>query len=154
ASRASQQAGTGSPPAASRPAQPRTPAIERTQDWGDAPSTSDFIGRVHELATIRDWAMRDRCRLIGILGMGGIGQTSVAAKATLDLAQSFERVYWRSLRNRPAATEWMAGAIGFLSGQRLLAPEGGANQVMALLSLLREQSCLLVLDNFETLLEP
>ena len=48
----------------------------------------------------------------------------------------------------------MAGAIGFFSGQQVVPPDGEAARLTALLQLLRDQPCLLVLDNFETLLEP
>jgi len=51
-------------------------------------------------------------------------------------------------------SEWLGGAIGFLSDQRAVLPEGEAARLTALLQLLRERRSLLVLDNFETLLEP
>jgi class 3 adenylate cyclase len=131
-----------------------TRTIERRHDWGDAPKADDFIGRAHELATVRDWALKDHCRLIGILGIGGVGKTSIAAKLTQDIASGFHRVYWRSLRNTPPVSEWIAGAIAFLSDEQLVPPEGEAERLASLLQLLRERPCLLVLDNFETVLEP
>jgi hypothetical protein len=84
----------------------------------------------------------------------GIGKTSVAARLAQDVAPAFESVYWRGLRNAPPVGDWMAGAIGYLSGQQLLPPGGESNQVTTFLQLLRERSSLLVLDNIETVLEP
>jgi len=86
--------------------------------------------------------------------MGGIGKTSVAARAAAEIAPAFEQAYWRSLRNAPSFTDWVAGAIGFLSGQAVAPPEGETKQVAMLLALLRDRPSLLVLDNFETVLEP
>ncbi len=106
------------------------------------------------LVTVRDWVLRQHCRLIEVLGMGGIGKTSIAAKLVQDVAPSFQRAYWRGLRNAPPVNEWLADTIGFLSGQQLVAPEGEAVRLAALLKLLRDQRSLLVLDNFETVLEP
>ena len=63
-------------------------------------------------------------------------------------------MYWRSLRDAPPVGEWLAGAIGFLSDQQLVPPAGEAERLPALLQLLRDRRCLLVLDNLETLLEP
>ncbi len=129
-------------------------ALERRQDWGDAPDLLDFVGRDEELATIQDWVVHARCRLVGVLGMGGIGKTSLAARLARDAAPAFRRVYWRSLRNAPPVDEWLAGAIGFLSGQQRVPPPGEAERRAVLVELLRDEPSLLVLDNFETVLEP
>jgi len=71
-----------------------------------------------------------------------------------DVAPYFERVYWRSLRDAPPLSEWMVGAIGFLSDQQLVSPSAESERLTTLLQLLREQRCMLVLDNSETLFEP
>jgi WD40 repeat protein/transcriptional regulator with XRE-family HTH domain len=153
------------PPPTTEPARnvtPVTPAIgvaqaggaERRQDWGDAPDVLDFVGRGDELETVRDWVLQQRCQLVAVLGMGGIGKTSIAAKLADDVAPAFQRAYWRGLRNAPRLSDWLADAIGFLSGQQLVLPAGEAGRLAALLELLRERPSLLVLDNFETLLEP
>jgi hypothetical protein len=55
-------------------------ALERRQDWGEAPDTTKFVGRTDELATLRRWLLDERCRLMVNLGMGGIGKTSLASK--------------------------------------------------------------------------
>jgi WD40 repeat protein/transcriptional regulator with XRE-family HTH domain len=147
------QLGGRTPPATQPPAS-REVREDRREDWGDAPTVVDFVGRTTELGKVRKWLLDERCRLLGVLGMGGIGKTSVAARIAQDVSPDFERVYWRGLRNAPRVTEWMAGAIGFLSDQQQVAPEGAANQRNALLQLLRQRRSLVVLDNFETLLEP
>ena len=51
-------------------------------------------------------------------------------------------------------SEWLAGAIGFLSDQQVVPPSADSERILVLLRLLRERRCLLVLDNFETLFEP
>ncbi len=45
-------------------------AIERRQDWGDAPDVLAFVDRAEELATLRGWVLEQRCRLVAVLGMG------------------------------------------------------------------------------------
>jgi hypothetical protein len=51
-------------------------AAEERVDWGDAPALVDFVGRVREVDIVRDWMVRDGCRLISVLGLGGIGKTA------------------------------------------------------------------------------
>ena len=50
------------------------PSVERAQDWGEAPETLGFVGRADELALLRRWVLDEHCRLVAILGMGGIGK--------------------------------------------------------------------------------
>jgi WD40 repeat protein/DNA-binding XRE family transcriptional regulator len=129
-------------------------AVERRQDWGDAPDVLGFVGRAEEVALLRSSVLDERCRLVALVGMGGIGKTSLAARLAQDVAPSFERFYWRGLRDALPTSEWLAGAIGFLSDQQLVPPASESERLAALLRLLRARRCLLVLDNFETLFEP
>ncbi len=129
-------------------------AVERRQDWGEAPDMHGFVGRAKELEMLRRWVLDERCRVVALVGIGGIGKTSLAARLAQEVAPSFERVFWRSLRDAPPTSDWLAGAIGFLSDQTVVPPPRESERITALLQLLRDRRCLLVLDNFETVYEP
>jgi transcriptional regulator with XRE-family HTH domain len=129
-------------------------ASEQRHDWGEAPDIVGFVGRAGELARLRRWIVEERSRLVAVLGIGGIGKSILAAQLAQDVSASFQRVYWRSLRDALPTTQWLAGAIGFLSGQQVVPPDGEAARLSVLLELLRDRRGLLVLDNFETVLEP
>jgi transcriptional regulator with XRE-family HTH domain len=141
-------------PVADRASQLGTGKTRSAHDWGEAPDTAGFIGRAEELALLQSWLRSERCRLVAVLGFGGIGKTSLAARSAQDVATDFERVYWRSLRNAPPVSEWLAGAIGFLSDQEVVPPPSESELIATLLHVLRGRRCLLVLDNSETLFEP
>jgi WD40 repeat protein len=133
---------------------PEPPPAKRVRDWGEAPDTSGFVGRADELEALRGWVLDERSRLIAVLGMGGIGKTTLAARLAQEVAPSFERVYWRSLRNAPPVDDWLAGAIGSLSDQQLVPESSESARITTLLQMLRSKRCLLVLDNSEALFEP
>ncbi len=127
-----------------------TPVVGRqpTIDWGEAIDVSMFYGRTIELATLTAWLNDDQCRVIALLGMGGIGKSALAAKLTQDVQAQFDFVIWRSLRNAPPLTPLLCEIVGFLSHQKIVQ----ANR-RQLLECLRSARCLVVLDNLETILE-
>lgn len=125
----------------------------RRRDWGEAIDVSTFYGRTDEIATLEQWIVADRCRLITIIGMGGIGKTALSAKVTQQVADEFECLIWRSLRNAPPIQELLAGVLCILSNQKTEnLPDTIDTRISLLLQYMRTQRCLLVLDNVESIL--
>jgi WD40 repeat protein/DNA-binding SARP family transcriptional activator len=140
------------------PPSPRTqPAAPRGgRDWSEIPETSPLFGRQGELTQLRAWLGPERARLVWVLGIGGVGKTSLAAAASAAVAAGgeYDAVFWRSLLNAPPLEEVLRAAVQMLSEQRLAdVPSALDDQLALLLGLLRERRCLLVLDNFESILD-
>jgi NB-ARC domain len=126
---------------------------DRAQDWGDAIDVSVFYGRATELTTLKQWIEQDRCRLVTLLGMGGIGKTSLAVKLAEQVQDRFDYLIWRSLRNAPPLAELLQDIVQFLSGDaEVELPESLDAQLSCLMTYLRSSRCLLILDNCESIL--
>jgi hypothetical protein len=122
------------------------------QDWGEAIDVSTFYGRTEELATLEQWIIQDYCRVVAILGTGGIGKTALTVKLAQQIQDSFEFVFWRSLLQAPPLDELLTKLIQFLSNGQELVPATTDEKFSRLLDYLRSHRCLIVLDNLETLL--
>lgn len=125
------------------------PCRQQRQDWGEAVDVSLFYGRGEELAVLQQWIRHDRCRTIALLGMGGIGKTSLSVKLAQQMQDEFECVIWRSLRNAPSLEALLGELVPFLSNQAESKAELGRA-----IAWLRTSRCLVVLDNVETILQP
>jgi WD40 repeat protein len=124
-------------------------------DWGSAIDVSTFCGRSEELACLKQWVLEDQCRLVLLLGIGGIGKSTLAAKLVQQIQTAFEGVVWRSLQNAPPLAEWLESVLPVLlraQGEDIALPDSLDGKLLTLIKSLRACRCLLVLDNAETIL--
>jgi transcriptional regulator with XRE-family HTH domain len=71
-------------------------------DWSDALAVPSFYGRTGEVAMLMQWVVEEHCRVVSVLGLGGIGKSALAVSLMHQVAPHFEVVIWRSLRDAPA----------------------------------------------------
>jgi predicted ATPase/DNA-binding SARP family transcriptional activator len=114
------------------------------------PQATPFVGREGEVAEIGRLLDSLDCRLITLTGPGGIGKTRLA----LQVATEYLDVFADGVFFVPLAALHSADLLVDGMGKALKLEVGGAAEPKsALLSQLREKEMLLVLDNFEHLLE-
>ncbi len=123
-------------------------------DWGEAPHIDQLYGRDKELATLKQWIVDDSCRLVAIIGLGGIGKTSLAATLVDQVHEHYDYVFWRSLHNAPPLKHLLQECLQFVSHQQqTVLPEEVDNQISLLIEYFRTCRCLLVLDDIESILQ-
>src|SRR6266699_998386 len=129
------------------------PAAFPRVDLVEALDVSHFAGREVEVAELSQWILEEHCRLVTLVGMGGIGKSMLASYLGSRLAPHFEAVLWRSVRDAPSCEELVADCLTFCSETPPAAlPASLEQRITQLLARLQASRCLLVLDNLETLL--
>ncbi|NMF60086.1 NB-ARC domain-containing protein [Pseudanabaena yagii] len=122
-------------------------------DWGNAIDTSIFYGRTEELAQVKNWVVSDRCRLLGVFGIGGIGKTAFATKLAEQVQSEFNLIAWRSLRNAPSVESTLSELVSFLTNQAIATlPQDFNSLLLMFIQALKQSRCLIVLDNVESIL--
>lgn len=136
-------------------------------DWGNAPDVGVLFGRRDELAVLREWLVTDRCRVVNIVGLRGIGKTAVTVvlckgvTGSTDLPSSladgvrddFELIVWKSLLNAPPLAEVLNDVLAFVSNQQEVSLSMSVGEQLDRLGrYLRQHRCLVILDNLESIL--
>ena len=129
------------------PADPR----ERRRQQAPLPvPLTAFIGRADEVAAIRNHLAGDRGRLLTLVGPGGVGKTRLAVEAVRDLPGFPGGVFFvplAGLREPEMVADAIAAALDVGSA------DADAGAVLAVQHVLRDQPALLVLDNFEQVID-
>ncbi|MCL5994429.1 MAG: NB-ARC domain-containing protein, partial [Chloroflexi bacterium] len=99
------------------------------------------------------------CRVVSVVGLGGIGKSALAVSLMHRVAEHFEVVIWRSLRDAPRCEALLDECVQVLAPEKLgevsamPAVSGSLERRLSLLlEQMRRRRVLLVLDNLEVLL--
>ncbi len=146
-------------PSNSSPAIP-LPIFNPVVSWGMAPRISVFYGCSTELSTLNNWVLQQHCRLVALVGMGGIGKTWLATRLAEQLQDKFQAVIWRSLKPLSRSSHSPSSFSDFIidliqhlapTSKRPI-PEITHDKIQYLLDCLHQTRCLLILDNVESVL--
>ncbi|HXQ37885.1 MAG TPA: NB-ARC domain-containing protein, partial [Anaerolineales bacterium] len=136
-----------SPSTAHLPERPRT-------DWGDALAVQVFYGRDWEMNLLTEWVVKERCRVVSIVGLGGIGKSALSVSLMHQVAEDFDVIIWRSLRDLPDYSLLLDSLLQAIAPHTLGKDNDSIElRQSLLLDSLRKNRVLLVLDNLESVLE-
>jgi len=112
------------------------------------PDTKDMLGRDKDIAELKE--RLKRFKVVGIIGLAGIGKSTVAAKLAEDLEGEY-KTCWKDM-SRPYEFDALLSELLFEVGE--IAPATAAQyrrdkRIGLLVSVLNDKPSLLVLDNFE-----
>jgi predicted ATPase/DNA-binding SARP family transcriptional activator len=128
-----------------------TSALKQPRILHNLPSQSTpFIGRPAELADLYELMINPGVRLVTILGTGGMGKTRLAlAAAEAQLDHFANGVYFVSL----ASLQDAASIVPAIAQEVNFSFYDGGTPLEQILNYLRQKQMLLVMDNFEHLLD-
>jgi predicted ATPase/DNA-binding SARP family transcriptional activator/Tfp pilus assembly protein PilF len=109
---------------------------------------NDFVGRAVELRRLGELLGAGACRLLSVVGPGGVGKTRLARHAMQSLAAGFAHgavfIGLEDVSSAPQFCDRLTHEFG-------LRPSGRNDPLGEVITFLREREMLLVLDNFEQL---
>lgn len=121
------------------------------QDLSEMPELGVFYDRIPELETLTTWILQQRCHLIALTGISGIGKTTLAVQLVQQIKDEFEYVIWCSLDASPTLTELQDKLIQFLYQSEKLDSPATNPKLLPLIKYLQKHRCLVVLDDVHNL---
>lgn len=114
-----------------------------------------FWGRGAELLQLEQLIIHRPNRLVGIFGLGGVGKTVLVMQLIHKIEAQFEFVIARSLRNTPEFESFLESILRIFQGETFTQlPPRLDEQVSILIDYLSKHRCLLIFDDWLSLLEP
>jgi len=115
-----------------------------------APKITHFYGRETELQTLSHWLINQNTRLISIVGLPGIGKTTLI-KRFVDLnLQNFNIIIWKNIKLSDSLDSIIAEIFKAINSEFIQTE----NKLTQLFNLFRQQKCLIILDNIQELFTP
>lgn len=120
-------------------------------DLSEMPDLGAFYNRIPELSTLTNWILQQRCRLIAITGISGIGKTALTVQLVQQIKDEFEYVIWCDFDSLPTLAEFQSNLIRIISQSEQLDLSANNHKYLPLIKYLQKYRCLVVLDNIQNL---
>ena len=125
-------------------------SISNYQELLIAPKITKFYDRTSDLATLSEWILTQNIPLIAVLGLTGIGKTTLVKRFIELNCQQFEVVICRSLKFPKSLNNLLTNILNNLSDENK-SLTNIEDRLTKLFEILRQKKCLIVLDNLENI---
>ncbi|MEG4332592.1 NB-ARC domain-containing protein [Microcoleus sp. AT9_A2] len=121
------------------------------QDLSHMPELGDFFDRTPELHTLTTSILQQRCRLITLTGISGIGKTTLAVQLVQQIKHEFEYAVWYTLDEFPTIDKFQSNLIQLFSQSEKEDSSPTNQKRLPLIKYLQNHRCLIVLDDVHNL---
>lgn len=114
----------------------------------DAPKLCNFYGRTRELNQLQQWLITEACQLAVIHGVGGIGKAALARQLVENIANTYDYIIWCSFNSASPFQKILTKILKFISEN-----QENTFDISILIEYLRQYRCLIILDNWEEIID-
>ncbi len=132
------------------------PTVSSANLISSPPTLSSWQGRDKEIRQVQAWLSDANIKTIGIQGLSGVGKSWLASYLYEQSETRFTAIFWAEVSQLPDFTVFAQNALIKLAGKSpddLKYLREPSQLIHELLKALKQRSCLLVVDNLETLLD-
>ena len=122
--------------------QHQIPIIDLTK----APELKYNYGRNSEIATLKEWILENKTRLITIYGLNGIGKTALTLKLISEIKTEFDYIIYRSLDHLPQLITLKDELKQFFS-------QSQSNPLPEIIDYFNSSRCLLIIDDVDNIFQ-
>lgn len=119
----------------------------------DAPAILTCSDRTTELSTLEHWIVKDRCRIVELLGISGIGKTALSLWLIDQIKINFDYIIYLTLCFSPTLERTLTNLLENFSETTEI-PQQLEGKISQLLKYLRQHRCLIILDDVQMLFSP
>ncbi|MBS3026270.1 MAG: AAA family ATPase [Dolichospermum sp. DET50] len=117
-----------------------------------SPKITHFLGRTYELSTLSKWIENPNIRLISILGISGIGKSTLVKHFLDTHTIPFDAIIWKNIKLSNSLNSIL---IEILTELNVNTQDINTNNLLnQCLQLFNQKRCLIILDNLEEIFTP
>ncbi|NET42196.1 NB-ARC domain-containing protein [Okeania sp. SIO2B3] len=120
------------------------------QDLTLAPKIINFYSRETEIQTLSNWLTNQNIRLISVLGISGIGKSTLVRHFIYLNQHLFDIILWKSIKISPFLYQAIAEILTNIKVYQSITIKT-ENQLTEFFNLLQQKRCLIILDDVQEL---